>query len=616
MWQYQHPSNKSWGSKAVVSGNLLCVHDTPLMVCSADLLYVTIRRYIGCADNNVYAIYTSGARRGQVKWTFPTGGNVQASPLLSPSGDKLYVGSHDDYVYALDTTTTAPNCSSCVANPGNQWCYTPANIAAAICVASSSFCSGGPSCSVNSCPANPQSAVVALKQQNVPLLQTMVRARSDPTSGQYAQWMTRDAVLDVIAPSNSTQDSVIAWLKGAGSQNVDNRRDSVFFTASPEGIVQLFGASVCPLLKPPSSAGATSNLKTAPKLLGTSVAAIPPNIAQYIDLWELFPPPTPSQPNAYSNFNATAGYPPSGCNTSRDPSYKGVPVATPPFYRELYAIGNMGVTNPLTNLSTQLPSPFASYAIEDMQTFAGLYNIKLGNITSQPYYKPTGDPEASLDMETATAVANGTQTVWWWAPGSWVFSMANTVFNTPNSPLVHSWSFGWEEDRQCNIAIRKDNCTFNSAVYIARTEAELMKLAAIGMTVIVASGDQGIMSALNQQCPPTAGPYLASYPQTSAWVLSAGATMMSGSTPPYTPEVVCSKATGSVITSGGGFSAYVPQPWWQAGVSDAYGRSQVLQGIVPASAFNVSYRGFPDVAALGHNFVICDSSAFKGTNYT
>jgi subtilase family serine protease len=93
--------------------------------------------------------------------------------------------------------------------------------------------------------------------------------------------------------------------------------------------------------------------------------------------------------------------------------------------------------------------------------------------------------------------------------------------------------------------------------------------------------------------------------------------MMSGSTPPsYKPEVVCSKATGALITSGGGFSAYVPQPWWQVGVSDAYGRSQVSKNIVPASAFNVSYRGFPDVAALGHNFVICDSSAFKGTNYT
>ena len=196
--------------------------------------------------------------------------------------------------------------------------------------------------------------------------------------------------------------------------------------------------------------------------------------------------------------------------------------------------------------------------------------------------------------------------------------MANTIFNTPNSPLVHSWSFGWEEDLQCTIKYNQSAtaCNFNSAVYIARTEVELMKLAAIGMTVIVASGDQGISSANNQNCPPTAGPYLASYPQTSAWVLSVGATMMSGSTPPYTPEVVCSLATGAIITSGGGFSAYVPQPWWQVLVSDAYGRSQVSQGVVPATAFNSSYRGFPDVAALGHNFVVCDSSSFYRGNYT
>ena len=51
-------------------------------------------------------------------------------------------------------------------------------------------------------------------------------------------------------------------------------------------------------------------------------------------------------------------------------------------------------------------------------------------------------------------------------------------------------------------------------------------------------------------------------------------------------------------------------------MSDTYGNSQVSQSLVPASAFNVSNRGFPDVAALGHNYVICDSTSFAGTGYT
>jgi len=559
-----------------------------------------------------------------VKWTFPTGGSVAAPPLLSPSGDKLYIGSANYDLYALDTALTS-NCTSCVAKSGNQWCYTPAYIGAAICLARGMLCPGGTSCTFAQCPANPQSAVIALKQINVPVLQSMVRARSDPSSALYAQWMTRDAVLDVIAPPPLASQTVIDWINAKGSQSVSNRRDSVFFTATPESLVQLFGAGVCPLLQTPPPApsfGKSSKVtKSPPKLLGTSLAAIPSNVSQYIDLWELLSPPTPSQPNSYSTFNATAGYP--GCsgfppsNSSNSSNYKTVPVATPQFYRRLYSIGDMRVTNPRTNLSTQLNSGSASYAIQDMQTFARLYNITLGSITSQPYYLPTGDMEASLDMETSTAVANGTQTVWWWAPGSWVFTMANTIFNTPDSPLVHSWSFGWQEALQCTIKYNQSAtaCNFDSAIYIARTEIELMKLAAIGMTVIVASGDQGISSSANQACPPTAGPYLASYPQTSAWVLSVGATMMSGSTPPYTPEVVCSLQTGAVITSGGGFSAYVPQPYWQKGVSDAYGLSQVSK-LVPSTAFNSSNRGFPDVAALGHNFVVCDSSSFYKMNYT
>jgi tripeptidyl-peptidase-1 len=500
---------------------------------------------------------------------------------------------------------SASSCSSCISQ-GCQWCYGASSGSAASCIPKTSNCFAGGACGItSSCPANPQMGVFALNQDNVPQLQSQVRDMSSPSSPKYGQWMSRQAVLGLIAPSASAQTAVVQWIQSFGA-TTNNQQDSIYFTATPEATVQMFGSAVCNMLvQPPSPStacqGAGSNGKRTknkkrPQTLGTSLDGIPPNIAQYIAIWELLQIPAASQPNAYSTCGGQAGY--GGCSNS--------PVATPPFYSQLYNMVNMSVTNPLTNLSTQLYVGSTSYASQDMQTFANLYNVQLGTVTSQPYYIPTGDVEASLDMETSTAVANGVQTVWWWAPGSWVYTMANTIFNTPNAPLVHSWSFGWEEDLQC-VGL-SPACNFSSAIYIARTEIELMKLAAIGMTVIVASGDQGIASANNQACPPTAGPYLASYPQTSAWVLTAGATMMGGSSPPYTPEVVCSYATGALITTGGGYSAYVPQPWWQVGVSDAYGTSQVQQGLVPATAFNSAFRGFPDVAALGHNFVVCDGS--------
>ena len=514
---------------------------------------------------------------------------------------------------------SATSCSACVSQ-GCQWCYSPTSGAAATCIPTASACAAGTSCGITTCPANPQTGIFALKQANVAQLQSMVRSMSTPSSAQYGQWMTRQAVLNIIAPPSSAQTAVVNWINSiTGVQTVTNKQDAVYFTATPEATVQMFGSSVCPMLTAPPAIetkyganGKRLAKKTPPRGLGTTLDAIPSNIAQYIDIWELLTTPPASQPNAYSTFGGQPGY------SGTCPNPPGA-LATPPFYRQLYNMGSMGVTNPLTNLSTQLNTGSPSYATQDMQSFASLYNVQLGTVTSQPYYLPTGSPEASLDMETSTAVANGTQTVWWWAPGSWVYTMANTIFNTPNAPLVHSWSFGWEEDKQCstNQYTFLPACNFTSALYIDRTEVELMKLAAIGMTVIVASGDQGIMSALNQNCPPTGGPYLASYPQTSAWVLTAGATMMSSTSPPYTPEVVCSMATGAAITTGGGYSAYVPQPWWQVGVSDVYGNSQVSQGLVPASAFNSANRAIPDVAALGHNYIVCDSSIFGAqTGYT
>ena len=331
---------------------------------------------------------------------------------------------------------SATSCSACVSQ-GCQWCYSPTSGAAATCIPTASACAAGTSCGITTCPANPQTGIFALKQANVAQLQSMVRSMSTPSSAQYGQWMTRQAVLNIIAPPSSAQTAVVNWINSiTGVQTVTNKQDAVYFTATPEATVQMFGSSVCPMLTAPPAIetkyganGKRLAKKTPPRGLGTTLDAIPSNIAQYIDIWELLTTPPASQPNAYSTFGGQPGY------SGTCPNPPGA-LATPPFYRQLYNMGSMGVTNPLTNLSTQLNTGSPSYATQDMQSFASLYNVQLGTVTSQPYYLPTGSPEASLDMETSTAVANGTQTVWWWAPGTWVYTMANTIFVTSNAPIV------------------------------------------------------------------------------------------------------------------------------------------------------------------------------------
>ncbi len=56
------------------------------------------RVYIGCNNGRVYAF----AQGGAVLWSFPTGDQVAAGPILDPDG-LLYAPSRDGYIYCLDT---------------------------------------------------------------------------------------------------------------------------------------------------------------------------------------------------------------------------------------------------------------------------------------------------------------------------------------------------------------------------------------------------------------------------------------------------------------------------------------------------------------------------------
>ncbi len=65
-------------------------------------------------------------------------------------------------------------------------------------------------------------------------------------------------------------------------------------------------------------------------------------------------------------------------------------------------------------------------------------------------------------------------------------------------------------------------------------------------------------------------------------------------------EEVCTFNNGALITSGGGFSQYTAQPSWQASAVQNYIKNTVLP---PSSMFNSQNRAFPDVSALGHNYL-------------
>jgi len=91
---------------------------------------------------------------------------------------------------------------------------------------------------------------------------------------------------------------------------------------------------------------------------------------------------------------------------------------------------------------------------------------------------------------------------------------------------------------------------------------------------------------------------------------------MGAGEPPICQQYTCATSTteevctypDALITSGGGFSDYVPTPSWQQSVVTTYLNSGVK--LPPAKDFIKTNRGFPDVSALGHNYLIALSDQF------
>ena len=85
----------------------LAIADAGAPVGASPVLDPTARRlYIGSSDRNLYAIDLDA---GSVIWKYLTGDSIMAAAALA--GDRIYVGSHDGLVHAIDRTTGARDAS-------------------------------------------------------------------------------------------------------------------------------------------------------------------------------------------------------------------------------------------------------------------------------------------------------------------------------------------------------------------------------------------------------------------------------------------------------------------------------------------------------------------------
>jgi len=204
------------------------------------------------------------------------------------------------------------------------------------------------------------------------------------------------------------------------------------------------------------------------------------------------------------------------------------------------------------------------------------------------FTNPNNCGEANLDVQFIMGVAQGSPTTFWVIdPNSedpfldWVVALAATK----NPPLVHSISYG---------SIVSEEPLAN----ILRYNTEMCKFGLRGMTVFVASGDDGVANFEARGDASQCG-FNPSFPATSPYVTAVGATQGPES---GTAEIACSSATGGIITTGGGFSINFARPSYQDAVVKNYLRTG--PNVPPLNMFNSTNRGYPDVAVLGLNYEV------------
>jgi len=237
--------------------------------------------------------------------------------------------------------------------------------------------------------------------------------------------------------------------------------------------------------------------------------------------------------------------------------------------------------------------------------------------------------EAQLDIQYITSLAANVSTFFWSVPSielatrqepflDWLMQLEDT--DDAEIPLVHSVSYS-------------DDAKTMPTWFKRRVNEEFMKLALRGITVLVASGDDGVSgSFVAEHGMKYCGVNREEFPSSSPWVTSVGGTQLAQENVPvcgyasetvmvqcpHDGEVVCTSDKGGGITSGGGFSSDFPRPWYQHEAVEYY--LQQTDNPIPSQdklIYNKSGRGYPDLAAISSNYLVLmgeELEAMSGTS--
>ena len=213
---------------------------------------------------------------------------------------------------------------------------------------------------------------------------------------------------------------------------------------------------------------------------------------------------------------------------------------------------------------------------DDLQTYFASLGLPVPTVvavsvdsgTNAPTTPDSADGEVMLDIEVCAAVAPGANIAVYFAPNTdqgFIDAIGQAVHDSTNQPGVISISWGGPES------------TWTGQSMTALDEA-CQAAAALGVTITVASGDNGSSDGL------TDGANHTDFPASSPHVLACGGTKLVAAGGAIASEVVWNEDASGEGATGGGVSNVFPLPTWQSTSN------------VPAPTVAGGGRGVPDVS--------------------
>ncbi len=215
------------------------------------------------------------------------------------------------------------------------------------------------------------------------------------------------------------------------------------------------------------------------------------------------------------------------------------------------------------------------YNATDLQAYFNELGVPEPNITAvsvdggQNTTGSDADVEVMLDIEVVGAIATGANIAVYFAPNTdqgFIDAITDAVHDATRKPSVVSISWGGPED----------SWTAQSQTAM---NAALEDAAALGVTVTVASGDNGSSDGVGD------GKLHVDFPASSPYALACGGTTLAGSGSTISSEVVWNETANNEGATGGGVSTVFPLPSYQ---------SSAKVPVQPQT--NFTGRGVPDVA--------------------